>query len=138
MAEVLKRALSGVSVFALLMILFSSAAAQAQTGTASEPKWSLSFDVGGQKPVSGQVLGAGTGLVLGFTSKWTRRAMTTSTARASIWRQGRLSCAARGSGLGGFTLNAAERIQVGVPSLPLFAQFDDYKAFGLDIGYRQY
>ena len=42
-------------------------------------------------------------------------------------------------GSAGFTQNAAERVRVGtVPSLPLFAQFDDYKAFALDVGYRQY
>lgn len=39
----------------------------------------------------------------------------------------------------GYTANAAERLQVGtVANLPLFAHFDDYKALGIDFGYRQY
>ena len=40
---------------------------------------------------------------------------------------------------GSYTSNPAERLQVGsVAGLPLFALFDDYKAFGMDFGYRQY
>ena len=40
---------------------------------------------------------------------------------------------------GNYTANPADRRQVGtVAGLPLFALFDDYKAFGMDFGYRQY
>ena len=40
---------------------------------------------------------------------------------------------------GSYTSNPADRLQVGtVANLPLFALFDDYKAFGMDFGYRQY
>lgn len=40
---------------------------------------------------------------------------------------------------GNYTSNPAERLQVGtVASLPLFGEFGDYKAFGMDFGYRQY
>jgi hypothetical protein len=40
---------------------------------------------------------------------------------------------------GSYTANPAERLQVGtVAGLPLFALFDDYQAFGMDFGYRQY
>src|ERR1044072_2484799 len=40
---------------------------------------------------------------------------------------------------GSYTSNPADRIQVGsVAGLPLFGLFDDYTAFGMDFGYRQY
>ena len=40
---------------------------------------------------------------------------------------------------GSYTANPADSLQVGtVAGLPLFALFDDYKAFGMDFGYRQY
>ena len=40
---------------------------------------------------------------------------------------------------GSYTSNPAERLQVGtVAGLPLFGLFDDYEAFGMDFGYRQY
>ena len=40
---------------------------------------------------------------------------------------------------GSYISNPADRLQVGtVAGLPLFALFDDYKAFGMDFGYRQY
>jgi opacity protein-like surface antigen len=40
---------------------------------------------------------------------------------------------------GSYTSNPAESLQVGtVAGLPLLALFEDYQAFGMDFGYRQY
>jgi hypothetical protein len=135
----LRTHISGGPFILAVLLLPWPAAGQSQT---SEPKWSLSFDIGGQKPVSGEVLSADKGFVLGFPTE------VMSASYDDIYGTGFYVAGGVGyrvlprgevRGSAGFTMNAAERIQVGsVPSLPLFAQLDDYKAFALDVGYRQY
>jgi hypothetical protein len=137
MVEMRTRSLVGPFILAVLLVPWLAAAQ-----TQNEPKWSLSFDIGGQKPVSGEVFGADSGFVLGFPTE------VASASYADIYGTGFYLAGGVGyrvlprgemRGSAGFTLNAAERVQVGtVPSLPLFAQLDDYKAFALDVGYRHY
>jgi hypothetical protein len=117
--------------------LLAPRAAAAQAGP-----WSVSFDLGREMPLSGDVHGGGAGTVLTLP--------TTVDARSydDVYGPGFTWAAALGYRVtergeirirGSYTSNPAEELQVGtVAGLPLLALFDDYKAFGMDVGYRQY
>lgn len=114
-----------------------SSPAQAQ----SKP-WSVSFDAGAQTALSGNVHGAGTGRVLTLPTVVDAKTYADIYGTGFYWAAG-LGYKVGSNGevrvQGGYTANPAERLQVGtVAGLALFGQFDDYKAFGMDFGYRQY
>jgi hypothetical protein len=103
---------------------------------------SVSFDLGAQASLSGDVHSGGTGSVLGLPTAVEARSYGDVYGPGFYWAAGlgiktgetgeiRLSV--------NRTNNPAERLQVGnVAGLPLFGLFDDYSAFGMDAGYRQY
>jgi hypothetical protein len=122
---------------AVMAAVLWAADARAQTSP-----WSMSFDFGGQVPVSGDVHGAGSGQVLGLPTQVESRSYDDVYGSGFGWVAGigyRLGETGEFRVQGSYTSNPAERLEVGsVAGLPLFALFDDYKAFGMDFGYRQY
>jgi hypothetical protein len=92
--------------------------------------------------VSGNVHGAASGAVLGLPTQVEARSYGDVYGSGFYWGAGvgyRVSEAGEIRVHGSYTDNPAERLQVGtVAGLPLFALFDNYKAFAMDFGYRQY
>jgi len=125
------------------VLLFTGAAtllaapAQAQGGP-----WSVSFDAGAQMAVSGNVHGGGTGRVLNLATSVDEKSYGDIYGPGFYWAAGlgyKVGTNGEVRVQGSYTANKADRLQVGnVAGLALFAQFDDYKAFGMDFGYRQY
>jgi len=130
--------IASVSVpVAVLLVALSAADVRAQ----SNP-WSVSFDLGTQVALNGDVHSGGSGTVLGLPTQVQARSYGDVYGNGFYWAAG-FGYQVGGSGeirvQGSYTANPADSLQVGtVAGLPLFALFDDYKAFGMDFGYRQY
>ena len=122
---------------AALVVALSAADARAQTSP-----WSVSFDLGTQVALNGDVHGGGSGTVLGLPTQVQARSYEEIYANGFYWDAGlgyRVGETGEIRVQGSYTANPADRLQVGtVAGLPLLALFDDYKAFGMDFGYRQY
>ncbi len=122
---------------AAILVALSAGDARAQ----SNP-WSLSFDLGTQVALSGDVHAGGSGSVLNLPTQVESRSYGDVYGNGFYWAAGvgyRVGAAGEIRVQGSYTANPAERLEVGtVATLPLFALFDDYKAFGMDFGYRQY
>jgi hypothetical protein len=122
---------------AALMVALSPADVRAQSGP-----WSVSFDLGSQVALSGDVHGGGSGSVLSLPTQVEARSYGDVYGTGFYWAAAlgyRVGEAGEIRVQGSYTTNPADRLQVGtVAGLPLFALFDDYKAFGMDVGYRQY
>ena len=133
----MKRVMSVSLPVAALVVALSAGDARAQ----SNP-WSVSFDLGTQIALSGDVHGGGSGTVLNLPTQVQARSYGDIYGNGFYWAAGlgyRVGEAGEIRVQGSYTSNPADRLQVGtVASLPLFALFDDYKAFGMDFGYRQY
>jgi opacity protein-like surface antigen len=131
----MKRMLTFTSL--ALIGLMAAAPADAQ----SNP-WSVSFDLGSQVAASGDLHGGGSGTVLSLPTLVESRSYGDIYGNGFYWAAGvgyRVGNAGEIRIQGSYTSNPADRLQVGtVATLPLFALFDDYKAFGMDFGYRQY
>ena len=125
-------------VLATVATILWSAPAQAQV----DRPWSVSFDVGAQVAVSGDAHGGGNGTVLKLPTSVTAKSYGDVFGPGFFWAASAgymVTPTGEVRVTGGYTANPAERLQVGtVANLPLFAAFDDYKAFGMDFGYRQY
>jgi hypothetical protein len=119
------------------MVALSTGDARAQTNP-----WSASFDLGTQVALSGDLHGGGSGSVLGLPTQVESRSYGDIYGSGFHWAAGlgyRVGQTGEIRVQGSYMTNPAERLQVGtVAGLPLFALFDDYKAFGMDFGYRQY
>ena len=115
-----------------------SAPAQAQV----DRPWSVSFDLGAQTAASGDFHGGATGSVLGLSTSVMSKTYGDVYGPGFYWAAGvgyHVTPNGEVRVSGSYTANPSDRLQVGtVASLPLFAAFDDYKAFGMDFGYRQY
>jgi hypothetical protein len=119
--------------------VLGSVPADAQTAVR---RWSVSFDLGGQVAIAGDLHGGASGSVLGLPTQVSSRTYDEVYGAPFAWAAGlgyqvsdRGEIRVRGS----YTSTPAERLQVGtVAGLPLLALFDDYEAFGMDVGYRQY
>lgn len=122
---------------AAMLVALSAGDARAQ----SNP-WSVSFDLGTQVALSGDVHGGGSGTVLNLPTQVESRSYGDVYGNGFYWAAAvgyRVGAAGEIRVQGSYTANPADRLQVGtVATLPLFALFDDYKAFGMDFGYRQY
>ncbi len=127
---------------AAVAFLVSSALLWSAPARAQEGKWSVSFDLGSQLAVSGDVHGGGTGRVLNLPTTVTAQSYGDIYGQGFYWAAGLGYKVAPKGELrvqAGYTANASDRLQVGtVANLALFAHFDDYKALGIDVGYRQY
>ena len=127
----------GLMATAAMLAVAAPAAAQSET-----PRWSVSFDLGPDMALSGDVHGSGAGTVLGLPTQVGARSY------GDIYGPGFQWSAALGYAVGregevrgrfSWTALTAERIQVGtVAGLPLFGLFDDMTEMGADFGYRQY
>jgi hypothetical protein len=133
----IKRIMTVGLPIAALVVVLSAGDARAQ----SNP-WSVSFDLGTQVALNGNVHGGGSGIVLGLPTQVEARSYEDIYGNGFYWAAGlgyRVGEAGEIRVQGSYTANPADRLQVGtVAGLPLFAVFDDYKAFGMDFGYRQY
>jgi len=122
---------------AALVVALSPVEAQAQSD-----RWSVSFDLGAQVALSGDLHGGGAGTVLNLPTQVQARSYGDIYGNGFYWAAGlgyRLGATGEFRVQGSYTDNPADRLQVGtVASLPLFGLFDNYSAFGMDFGYRQY
>jgi hypothetical protein len=137
MEEIVKRITSVSLLIAALLVAVSAAEARAQ----SNP-WSVSVDLGTQVALSGGVHAGGSGTVLGLPTQVQAGSYADIYGNGFYWAAG-LGYHVGETGeirvQGSYIENPAERLQVGtVAGLPLFALFDDYNAFAMDFGYRQY
>ena len=133
----MKRITSVSLPIAALLVALSAAEARAQSNA-----WSVSFDLGTQVALSGDVHAGGSGTVLGLPTEVEARSYADIYGNGFYWAAG-LGYHVGETGeirvQGSYIDNPAERLQVGtVAGLPLFALFDDYNAFAMDFGYRQY
>ena len=133
----MKRIMSVSLPVAALVVALSAGDVRAQ----SNP-WSVSFDLGTQVALNGDVHRGGSGTVLGLPTQVEARSYGDIYGNGFYWAAGlgyQVGEAGEVRVQGSYTANPADRLQVGtVAGLPLFALFDDYKAFGMDFGYRQY
>jgi hypothetical protein len=137
MEEIVKRITSVSLPIAALLVALSAEEARAQ----SNP-WSVSFDLGTQVALTGDVHAGGSGTVLGLPTQVQARSYADIYGNGFYWAAG-LGYHVGETGeirvQGSYIDNPAESLQVGaVAGLPLFALFDDYNAFAMDFGYRQY
>lgn len=111
--------------------------AHAQSG-----QWSVSFDLGTQVALSGDVHTGGSGSVLSLPTQVEPRSYGDIYGNPFYWAAGlgyRVGETGEVRVQASYSRHSADRVQVGtVASLPLFALFDDYKAFDMEFGYRQY
>jgi hypothetical protein len=119
-----------------------AAAGVLATPAAAQTPWSVSFNLGADVALSGDVHGAGTGRVLALPTTVEARGYDEVYGNPFTWS---LDFGYEASGGNELrvrlfrTAGAAERVQVGnVAGLALFAEFDDYAATGVDFGYRKY
>jgi hypothetical protein len=133
----MKRITSVSLPVAALAVALSGGNAHAQ----SNP-WSVSFDLGTRVALNGDVHAGGSGTVLGLPTQVEARSYGDIYSHGSDWAAGvgyRVGDAGEIRARGSYTDHPADRLQVGtVAGLPLLALFDDYKAFGMDFGYRHY
>jgi len=126
-----------ITALAVAAVL-TAAPASAQT----ERPWSVSFDAGAQIAVSGDAHGGGTGTVLTLPTTVQAKSYGDVFGPGFFWAASvgyKVSPNGEIRVTGSYTANPADRLQVGtVATLPLFAEFHDYKAFGMDFGYRHY
>ncbi len=129
-----------LKVVATVMTMVAAMAAPAAAQTT--PRFSVSFDAGADVALSGDVHGAGRGTVLALATTVGARTHEDIYGTPFTWAAGfgyRFASNTEFRTRLFRTAGAAERVQVGdVATLPLFAQFDDYTALGLDFGVRQY
>ena len=118
------------------------AAVSDSTVSAQTNRWSVSFDLGSQAAANGDVHADGSGTVLGLPTQVTSKSYGDVYGPGFYWAAGvgyRVGAQGELRLRGSYTINPAERLQVGtVAGLPLLGLFDDYDAFGMDFGYRQY
>ena len=120
------------------LAIASAAPVSAQT----DKPWSVSFDAGAQLALSGNAHGGATGRVLGLATTVTEKSYGDVFGPGFYWQLG-VGYKVRPNGelrvAANYTSNNADRLQVGnVAGLQLNAAFHNYKALGVDFGYRQY
>jgi hypothetical protein len=124
------------------MMMTMAAAIAVPAAAQTPPRFSVSFDAGADVALSGDVHGGGNGTVLGLPTTVQARTYgdiygTPFTWAASFGYRFATNTEFRTRVFS--TMGTAQKVQVGdVATLPLFAQFDDYSALGLDFGVRQY
>jgi hypothetical protein len=130
-----------VAVAMVVASLWGLGPSAAGAQTAAGP-WSVSFDAGAQVALSGDAHAGGTGRVLNLPTTVTAKSYDDVFGPGFYWSAG-LGYATPGNGelrvQGSYTSNPSEQLQVGtVAGFSLLADFEDYRAFEMDFGYRQY
>lgn len=123
----------------LCAVTLAAAPAFAQT---SEKPWSVSFDIGAERALSGDLHGGSTGTVLGLPTQVASRTYDDIYGMGFQWSAA-LGYAVTESGelRGRFSWakGTADRLKVGtVANLDLLGLFDNDQSLGFDLGYRQY
>lgn len=125
-----------------VLILWGLILTLATPAAAQTTKWAVAFNAGVDLSLAGDVHGGGTGRVLNLPTTVESRSYGDIYGQPFTWSVDfGYMATSRGEARVKFfrTTGGAERIQVGaVAGNPLFAQFDDYTALGVDFGYRQY
>lgn len=125
-----------------VLILCGLSLALAAPASAQTTKWAVAFNAGVDLSLAGDVHGGGTGRVLNLPTSVESRSYGDIYGQPFTWSVDfGYTAAPNGEARVKLfrTTGGAERLQVGaVSGLPLFAQFDDYTALGVDFGYRQY
>ena len=128
-----------IGMLAAAVMLTAAAPAVAQVAT---PRWSVTFDLGSDIALSGDVHGGGSGTILGLPTQVEARSYGDIYGPGFQWSAALgYAVGATGEVRGRFTWTklTADRVQVGtVAGLPLFGLFDDMTETGADFGYRQY
>jgi len=124
---------------ALCALIVAAAPAFAQ---APEKPWSVSFDLGTERSLSGDLHGGASGTVLGLPTQVGARTYDDIYGMGFQWTAG-LGYAVTSSGevraQFSWAKGSAERLKVGtVANLDLFGLFDDDKSMSVEVGYRQY
>lgn len=126
----------------VLALVSASALMPVSAAAQTERPWSVSFDLGSQVPVSGDVHGGATGTVLNLSTAVTAKSYNDVYGSGFYWAAGlgyRVGAMGELRVAGSYTSKAATELQVGtVANLPLRAKFDDNTVFNMDFGYRQY
>jgi hypothetical protein len=109
---------------------------------AQELPWSVSFDLGGEVALSGDVHGAGSGVVLGLDTTVESRTYDEIYGTPFYWAAAigyAVSPMGEVRGRVSYTNASSKTLKVGdVAGLDLLADFADYKRLAVDFGYRQY
>jgi hypothetical protein len=110
--------------------------------SAQDMPWSVSFDIGGESAVSGDLHSGGRGTVLNLPTIVEARSYDEIYGMPLYWNAA-LGYAVTPTGelraRVSYTKAEAEALKVGtVAGLDLRAAFDDYKRLAMDFGYRQY
>jgi hypothetical protein len=121
-----------------LTSVFWSTPAHAQV----DRPWSVSFNVGGDTAIGGDIHGGATGRVLTLPTAVAAGSHETIFGRGVGWTVGAGYLASPQDEIrvsGTYTPNPSQNRAVGtVAGLPLFAKFDNHTALGMDVGYRRY
>jgi hypothetical protein len=128
-------------VLVLLTIILAAvpAAATAQT---SDNTWSAEVYVGWDNGISGDLISSGIGTIVGQPAVVESQSYDDVYGTGARWRFSaayRLSPRSEVLGSLEYASAGGDVVQVGtVGGDPLFAQFDDYRAIGIEAGYRYY
>jgi len=125
----------------VVLCALTAAAAPAFAQTSDRP-WSVSFDVGTERALSGDLHGGSNGTVLGLPTQVAARTYNDIYGMGFQWTAG-LGYAISPSGelraRFSWAKSTADRLKVGtVANFDLLGQFDDDKSMGFDVGYLQY
>ena len=131
-----------MNVFSMLTGAATVLALAVPAHAQADDPWSVSFDLGAQVALSGDAHGGASGRVLGLATTVNAKSYGDVFGPGFYWQAG-VGYKLRPNGelriAANYTANNADRLQVGtVAGLALNAAFHDYKAFGMDFGYRQY
>lgn len=124
---------------ALVSALFIPAVAQAQT---ADHTWAAEVFLGWDNTISGNLHGSGVGTLIGQSAVITSSSYDDIYGTGARWRfTGAYRLDPKSEVLGSLEVSTAgaEVRQIGtLGGNPLFAQFGDYKAIGIEGGYRRY
>ena len=123
-------------------ILAGAVTVASGSAAAQERPWSLSFDLGSDVALSGDLHAGGSGAVLGLPTTVEARSYGDVYGSPFSWAAAlgyALSPGGEVRGRVSYTSTSADPLQVGtVAGLALLGAFDEYQRFGVDVGYRQY
>jgi hypothetical protein len=134
------RSVTGTHTFVLALAL--ALATLPGRAAAQEMPWSVSFDLGGEAALAGDLHSGGRGTVLGLPTTVEPRSYGDVYGTPFYWAAAVGYAVTPNGEIRGrfsYTKATADELRVGnVAGLDLLAAFDDYRRLGVDVGYRQY